>query len=73
MSDHERALETLSDLSRRLEESAGRLRSDDLAPGRGDAVAGECAELASQAAVELDRLTRLAAGDPARPGQEELL
>jgi hypothetical protein len=36
-------------------------------------VAGECAELASQAAVELDRLTRIAAGDPATPGQEELL
>ena len=35
-------------------------------------LAGECAELASQAAVELDRLTRLAPGDPA-PGQEELL
>jgi hypothetical protein len=73
MSDHDRALETLSDLSRRLEEGAGRLRSDDLAPQEAMQVAGECAELASQAAVELDRLTRLAPGDTVAPGQEELL
>ena len=73
MSDHERALETLSDLSRRLEQSAGRLRSEDLAPEEAMQVAGECAELASQAAVELDRLTRLAPGDLVTPGQEELL
>ncbi len=73
MSDHDRALQTLSDLSRRLEESAGRLRSEELAPDEAMQVAGECAELASQAAVELDRLTRIAPGDPATPGQEELL
>jgi len=73
MSDHDRALETLSDLSRRLEEGAGRLRSDELAPDEAMQVAGECAELASQAAVELDRLTRLAPGDTVAPGQEELL
>jgi len=73
MSDHDRALETLSDLSRRLEVSAGRLRSDDLAPDEAMQVAGECAELASQAAVELDRLTRLAPGETVAPGQEELL
>jgi hypothetical protein len=73
MSDHDRALQTLSDLSRRLAESADRLRSDELAPDEAMKVAGECAELASQAAVELDRLTRIAAGDPATPGQEELL
>ena len=73
MSDHDRALETLSDLSHRLAESADRLRSDELAPDEAMQVAGECAELASQAAVELDRLTRIAPGDPATPGQEELL
>ena len=73
MSDHERALDTLADLSRRLEASAGRLRSDDLAPDEAMRVAGECAELASQAAIELDRLTRVGSGGPVTPGQEELL
>ena len=72
MNDHDAAQQRLSELSRRLEESAGRLRSDDLEPDEAMQVAGECAELASQAAVELDRLTRVAPGDPA-PGQEELL
>jgi hypothetical protein len=56
-----------------LEAGAGRLRADGLEPDEATRVAGECADLASQAAVELDRLTRLAAGDPAVPGQEELL
>jgi hypothetical protein len=73
VNDHDQALLTLSDLSRRLEEGAGRLRADDLAPDEAVQLAGECAELASQAAVELDRLTRLAPGDSATPGQEELL
>ena len=73
MSDHDQALLTRSDLSRRLEEGADRLRADDLAPDEAVQLAGECAELASQAAVELDRLTRLAPADSATPGQEELL
>ncbi len=72
MNDHEQTQHRLSDLSRRLEESAGRLGADDLDPDEAMKLAGECAELASQAAVELDRLTRLAPGDPV-PGQEELL
>ena len=72
MSEHEETLHRLSDLSRRLEEGAGKLGAQDLGPDEAMKVAGECAELASQAAVELDRLTRL---DPAAPvpGQEELL
>lgn len=73
MNERDEALRALSDLSRRLEDGAGRLRSDDLAPDEAMRVAGECAELASQAAVELDRLTRVASGDAAAPGQEELL
>jgi hypothetical protein len=73
MTEHEQALQSLSDLSRRLEEGAGRLRAGDLEHDEAIRVAGECADLASQAAVELDRLTRLAPGDPAAPGQEELL
>ncbi|HZO59532.1 MAG TPA: hypothetical protein VFB51_07565 [Solirubrobacterales bacterium] len=72
MSEHEQVQERLADLSRRLEESAGRLGADGLDPDEAMRLAGECAELASQAAVELDRLTRVSPGDPV-PGQEELL
>ena len=72
MSDHDVTLEALADISRQLEEGAGRLRADDLDPDDAMRLAGDCAELASQAAVELDRLTRLAPGSDV-PGQEELL
>ena len=72
MSDHDVTLEALADISRQLEEGAGRLRADDLDPDDAMRLAGECAELASQAAVELDRLTRLAPESDV-PGQEELL
>ena len=64
----------LEDLSRRLEEGARRLREDGLDPEEAVRVAGECAELASQAAVELDRIARAGGADAADvPGQEELL
>jgi len=67
-------LPVLADLSRRLEEGARRLREDGLEPDDAIRVAGECAELASQAAVELDRIARLTASDAAElSGQEELL
>jgi hypothetical protein len=72
MSDHDVTLEALADISRQLEEGAGRLRADDLDPDDAMRLAGECAELASPAAVELDRLTRLPPGSDV-PGQEELL
>jgi hypothetical protein len=67
-------LQALEDIARRLEETAGRLREDGLAPDDAIRLAEECAELASQAAVELDRIARLSAAEPAEvPGQEELL
>jgi hypothetical protein len=66
-------LESLADLSRRLEDGARRLREDGLDPDEAVRIAGECAELASQAAVELDRITRAAADPPDVPGQEGLL
>jgi hypothetical protein len=67
-------LHTLEEISRRLEEGAQRLREDGLEPDDAIRVAGECAELASQAAVELDRIARLSASEPGEvPGQEELL
>jgi hypothetical protein len=70
----EEGLPVLADLSRRLEEGARQLRDDHLEPDDAIRVAGECAELASQAAVELDRIARLSTSDGAEvAGQEELL
>jgi hypothetical protein len=66
-------LQSLQEISRRLEEGARRLREDDLQPDDAIRVAGECAELASQAAVELDRIARLPGDQTEVPGQEELL
>jgi hypothetical protein len=67
-------LEALEEIARRLEEGAQRLREDGLEPDDAIRLAEECAELASRAAVELDRIARLSGSDPADvPGQEELL
>ena len=63
----------LEELSRRLEEAAARLRADDVGAEEATRLAGECAELAADAAVELDRLARGEGGAAAAPGQEELL
>jgi hypothetical protein len=62
----------LSDISERLELAARRLRSGELDADAATQLAGECAELAQQAAAELDRLSRWTPGEPV-PGQEELL
>ena len=62
----------LEELSRRLGDAAARLRSDEIGSEDVKRIAGECAELAAQAAVELDRLARGDAQE-APPGQEELL
>jgi hypothetical protein len=62
----------LSDISERLEQAARRLRSGELDDDEASRLAGECAELAQQAAAELDRLARWTPGEPV-PGQEELL
>ena len=62
----------LSELSRQLDETAARLHEDGLDGEDAKRLAARCAELAAEAAVELDRLVR---GEPldAVPGQEELL
>ena len=62
----------LEELSRRLDEAATRLRSDEIGSEDVKRLAGECADLAAQAAIELDRLAR-GASQGAPPGQEELL
>jgi hypothetical protein len=68
----DRAMLRLSEISGRLEQAARSLRSGDLSSDEAIRLAGECAELAQQAAAELDRLARWSPGEPV-PGQEELL
>jgi hypothetical protein len=68
----DQALLRLNEISDRLELAASRLRSSDLESEEATRLAGECAELAQQAAAELDRLARWSP-DEAVPGQEELL
>jgi hypothetical protein len=62
----------LAEISERLEQAALRLRGDDLEAEEATRLAGECAELASRAVAELDRLTRTTPPEAAT-GQEELL
>jgi hypothetical protein len=62
----------LVQISERLDATARRLRESDITSEEATRLAGECAELASQAVAELDRLARGAA-EGAAPGQEELL
>jgi hypothetical protein len=62
----------LVQISEQLDATARMLRDAELDGEEATRLAGECAELASQAVAELDRLTRGSA-DEAAPGQEELL
>jgi hypothetical protein len=60
----------LAELTERLERAAERLRAPDLDADQAAVLADECAQLAGDAAAELDRRARAA---PAPPGQTELL
>jgi hypothetical protein len=62
----------LTELSRRLDDTAGILQDAALDGEEAKRLAASCAELAAEAAAELDRLTRAEPLDPP-PGQEELL
>jgi hypothetical protein len=62
----------LAELSRRLDETAGMLSEPGLDGDEAKRLAASCAELAAEAAAELDRLARAEPLDPT-PGQEELL
>jgi hypothetical protein len=63
--------ESLDRLTDRLERAAVQLRTGELAPDRAAAVVDECARLAGEASVELDRLLRAAdaESDSASAGQ----
>jgi hypothetical protein len=56
--------EQLERLTERLERAAAELRSGALAPDRAAAVVDECARLAGEASVELDRQVRAGEADP---------
>jgi hypothetical protein len=62
----------LVQISEQLDATARRLHDADLDSEEATRLAGECAELASQAVAELDRLARRTV-EGAAPGQEELL
>jgi hypothetical protein len=63
---------SLDDLVEKLDRAAEQLRSGDLSPDAAATVVEDCAALASQASVELERLARAAAHEPL-PGQDSLL
>jgi hypothetical protein len=58
------APEQLDRLTERLERAAAELRSGALDPERAAAVVDECARLAGEASVELDRQVRAGDADP---------
>jgi hypothetical protein len=64
--------ENLDDLIARLERAAEQLRSGELSPDAAATMVEDCAMLATQAASELEQLTRAEASAPP-PGQDSLL
>jgi exonuclease VII small subunit len=66
------SVERLDDLITRLERAAEQLRSGELSQDAAAGMVEDCAALATQAASELEQLTRVEAAPPA-PGQDPLL
>jgi hypothetical protein len=64
--------EHLDDVIARLERAAEQLRSGELSPDAAATMVEDCAALATQAASELEQLTRAEASAPP-PGQDTLL
>jgi hypothetical protein len=65
-------VENLDDLIARLERAAEQLRSGELSSDAAATLVEDCASLATQAASELEQLTRGEALQPP-PGQDSLL
>jgi hypothetical protein len=65
-------VERLEDLITRLDRAAEQLRSGELSPDAAATMVEDCASLATQAAAELEQLTRAEVSAPA-PGQDTLL
>jgi exonuclease VII small subunit len=66
------SIEHLEDLITRLERAAEQLRSGELSPDAAATMVEDCAALATQAAAELEQLTRAEVATPP-PGQDTLL
>jgi exonuclease VII small subunit len=66
------SVERLEDLIARLERAAEQLRSGELSPDAAATMVEDCASLATQAAAQLEQLTRAEVPAPA-PGQDTLL
>jgi exonuclease VII small subunit len=66
------SVEHLEDLITRLERAAEQLRSGELSADAAATMVEDCAALATQAAAELEQLTRAEVSAPA-PGQDSLL
>jgi len=66
------ATEHLDDVIARLERAAEQLRSGELSPDAAATMVEDCATLATQAAAELEQLSRDEAPAPP-PGQDSLL
>jgi len=62
----------LDEVISRLERAAEQLRSGECSPDAAATVVEDCANLAAQAAAELEQLSRAEAPAPA-PGQDTLL
>jgi hypothetical protein len=63
------ANEPLDRLTERLERAAAELRSGSLAPDQAATLVDECARLAGEASVELDRQVRAGESDAVGSGQ----
>jgi hypothetical protein len=66
------SVERLDDLIAQLERAAEQLRSGELSQDAAAGMVEDCASLATQAAAELEQLTRAEVAAPA-PGQDTLL
>jgi hypothetical protein len=66
------SVERLDELITRLERAAEQLRSGELSPDAAATMVEDCASLATQAAAELEQLTRAEVSAPP-PGQDSLL
>jgi hypothetical protein len=62
----------LDEIITRLERAAEQLRSGELSPDAAAGMVEDCASLATQAAAELEELSRAEVSQPA-PGQDPLL
>ncbi|HEX9480936.1 MAG TPA: hypothetical protein VF927_02425 [Solirubrobacteraceae bacterium] len=66
------SVERLDEMIGRLGRAAEQLRSGELSPDAAATLVEDCAALATQAAAELEQLTRAEVPAPA-PGQDSLL